>query len=173
LGISLSAPTLLSEQHETAAFACGQDHLDDWLKRRALPNQRTGASRCYVIADGQTVIAYYALASGALASRSATGKIRRNMPDPIPMAILGRLAIDSAFQVKGLGRALFRDAALRVLSAAGSIGIRGLLVHAISDEAVTFYKALGLDSLPSEPRTLMVTLADLQAALDGHSLLKP
>jgi len=81
------------------------------------------------------------------------------------MAILGRLAIDTAFQGKGLGRALFRDAALRILAAADSLGIRGLIVHAISDEAVAFYQALGMKAAPAEPRTLMITLAELQAAL--------
>lgn len=86
------------------------------------------------------------------------------MPDPIPMAILGRLVIDSTSQGKGLGRALFRDAAMRVFAAADTIGIRGLMIHAISDDAVAFYSALGLEGSPSEPRILMITLADLSAA---------
>jgi GNAT superfamily N-acetyltransferase len=161
----LSAPVPLLAEHDTAAFSCGHPSLDEWLKRRGLPNQKAGASRTYVVAEDRRVVAYYALASGALACTAATGKLRRNMPDPIPVAILGRLAIDRGFQGRGLGRALFRDAALRVLSAAETIGIRGLLVHAISDEAAAFYRALGLEGTVSEPRTLMVTLADLQAAL--------
>jgi GNAT superfamily N-acetyltransferase len=161
----LSPPAPLSAEHDVSAFACGHPGLDDWLKRRALANQKAGASRTYVASGDHRVVAYYALASGALACTAATGKLRRNMPDPIPMAILGRLAIDSAFQGKGFGRALFRDAALRVLSAAETIGIRGLIVHAISDEAAAFYRALGLDASPAEPRTLMITLAELQAAL--------
>jgi GNAT superfamily N-acetyltransferase len=163
--MSLSAPTLLLVEHDTALFSCGHASLDEWLKRRALSNQKAGASRTYVVIEANRVIAYYALASGALTSTLATGKLKRNMPDPIPMAILGRLAITQGFQGKGLGRALFRDAALRVLSAAETIGIRGLLVHAISDEAAAFYNALGLEPSISEPRTMMVTLADLHAAL--------
>ena len=131
--MKLSPPAPLSAEHDVSAFACGHLSLDDWLKRRALANLKAGASRTYVVVEDRRVVAYYALASGALACAAATGKLRRNMPDPIPMAILGRLAIDSAFQGKGLGRALFRDAALRVLSAADLIGIRGLLVHAISE----------------------------------------
>jgi GNAT superfamily N-acetyltransferase len=111
------------------------------------------------------VVAYYALASGALACAHATGRLRRNMPDPIPMAILARLAIDASAQGRGLGRALFRDAALRVLSAAGAIGIRGLLAHAISDDAAAFYRAIGMASAPGDARTMMVTLAELRAAL--------
>ncbi len=163
--MSLSAPTPLLDEHDTALFSCGHASLDDWLKRRALPNQKAGASRTYVVSEGDRIVAYYALASGAMACAAATGKLKRNMPDPVPMAILGRLAIDSAFQGKGLGRALFRDAALRVLSAADAIGILGLLVHAISDEAAAFYGALGMEASALEPRTLMVTLAELRAAL--------
>lgn len=161
----LSAPAPLSAEHDVSAFACGHSSLDDWLKRRALANQKAGASRTYVVSEDRRVVAYYALASGALACMAATGKLRRNMPDPIPIAILGRLAIDSAFQGRGLGRALFRDAALRILSAADAIGIRGLIVHAISDDAAAFYRALGLEVSPAEPRTLMITLSELRAAL--------
>jgi GNAT superfamily N-acetyltransferase len=86
------------------------------------------------------------------------------MPDPIPVVVLGRLAIDRAYQGQGLGRALFRDANLRVLQAADIIGVRGLLVDAISEEAKVFYLALGMSPSPLDPMTLMVTLADLKAA---------
>lgn len=161
----LSPPVPLHAEHVVSGFVCGHPSLDDWLKRRALANQKAGVSRTYVVTYDHRVVAYYALASGALACTAATGKLKRNMPDPTPMAILGRLAIDTAFQGKGLGRALFRDAALRVLSAAGTIGIRGLIVHAISDDVAAFYRALGLDASPAEPRTLMITLAELLAAL--------
>ena len=162
---TLTAPSVLEASHEMADFMCGHDSLDDWLKRRALDNQASGASRTYVVCSGQQVIAYYALASGALACSEATGKLRRNMPDPIPVAILARLAIDVRFQNRGLGRALFRDAALRILAAAETIGIRGLLVHAISADAAAFYQALGLSPSPSNSRTLMVPLAELRQAL--------
>ena len=88
------------------------------------------------------------------------------MPDPVPVAVLGRLAIAKAYQGKGVGRALFRDAALRVLGAAASIGIRRLLVHGISDDGRAFYLSLGLAESPLDPMTLMATVADLMAALD-------
>ncbi len=90
------------------------------------------------------------------------------MPDPIPVAVLGRLAIESAYRSKGIGRALFRDAALRVLHAAGSIGIRGIVVHALSEDAKAFYLALGFDPSPAGPMTLMVTLPDLTAVEPSH-----
>ena len=87
------------------------------------------------------------------------------MPDPILVIVLTRLAISRSHQGKGLGRALFQDAARRVVHAAQTIGIRGLLVHAISDEAKAFYLRLGLELSPIEPMTLMTTVADLRAAL--------
>ncbi len=84
------------------------------------------------------IIAYYALASGAVKQPEAPGRFRRNMPDPIPVDVLGRLAIDGAHQGRGIGRALVRDAGLRLLNAAEILGIRGVLVHAISDDALNF-----------------------------------
>ena len=103
--------------------------------------------------------------SGGVQIAGATGRFRRNMPDPIPVVVRGRLAVGSAYQKKGVGRALFRDAALRVLHAADSIGIRGILVHAISEDAKAFYLALGFEPSPLDPMTLMITLGDLRAAI--------
>ena len=108
---------------------------------------------------------YYALASSAVAPVLTPGRFRRNMPDPIPVVVLARLAVARSHQGRGLGRALFQDAALRVISAADSIGIRGMLVHAISAEAKTFYLQLGLEVSPLEPMTLMTTLIDLRTAV--------
>jgi GNAT superfamily N-acetyltransferase len=87
------------------------------------------------------------------------------MPDPVAVVLLGRLAVDRAYQGQGIGRALFRDAAMRVSRAAGTIGIRGIVVHAISEEAKKFYLALGFDPSPLDPMTLLVTLADIRATL--------
>jgi GNAT superfamily N-acetyltransferase len=154
----------LANDHVLEGFDCGVAPLDDWLKRRARPNSASGASHTYVACEGDKVVAYYALAAGAVAPAASPGRFRRNMPDPIPVVVLGRLAIDRAYPGQGLGRALFRDASLRVLQAAGIIGVRGLLVDAISEEAKVFYLALGMSPSPLDPMTLMVTLADLKAA---------
>jgi len=160
----LSPPELLTEDHQLESFASVELTLDEWLRRRALANRASGASRTYVIADGGRVIGYYALASGAIAQTHVTGRFRRDMPEPIPVVILARLAVDRSQQGRGLGRALFRDAARRVLNAADTIGIRGIVVHAISDEARRFYVALGFDPCPRDSMTLVVTLADIRAA---------
>ena len=159
----LTAPQPLNNAHELNEFSSGATSPDDWLKKRARPNQVSGASRTFVVAVDHRVVGYYALASGAITVGSSVGRFRRNMPDPIPVAVLGRLAIDHSQQGKGLGRALFRDCALRVAHAADTIGIRGIVVHAISEQAKAFYLALGFDVSPSEPMTLMVTLGDIRS----------
>jgi GNAT superfamily N-acetyltransferase len=162
---SLQPPRPLADDHDVAAFQSGEFPLDDWLKRRARGNQASGASRTFVLCQDVRVIAYYALASGAIAVEAAPGRFRRNMPSPILVAVLARLAVDKEWQGRGIGRALFRDAAHRVAQAADSIGIRGIVVHAISEQAKSFYLALGFDPSPLEPMTLMVTLADIRATL--------
>lgn len=159
-----AAPVPLAVHHDTASFSCGTGSLDDWLKRHALKNQAQGASRTYVLSDGVRVVAYYALASGAVTVAAATGRFRRNMPDPIPVVVLGRLAVDSALQGKGFGRALVRDAGLRVIQSADLIGIRGMMVQALSGEAKGFYEKVGFEPSPLDPMMLMITLADLRAA---------
>lgn len=162
--MTLSAPVPLADHHELAEFNSGVAELDDWLVKRARSNQASGASRTFVLCESNRVVGYYALASGAVTQAEAPGKIRRNMPDPIPFAVLGRLAIDTAHQGNGVGRAMVRDAGFRLLQAAEVLGIRGLLVHAISEEAKAFYLALGFTPSPLDPMMLMVTLRDLSAA---------
>ncbi|MFM2449654.1 MAG: hypothetical protein RIS44_2104 [Pseudomonadota bacterium] len=161
----LSHPEPLTASHGLADFDCTEPSLNDWLKRRAWQNQVSGATRTFVAADEGRVRAYYALASSAVAPAAALGRFRRNMPDPIPVVVLARLAVHREHQGQGLGRALFQDAALRVIHAADAIGIRGLIVHALSDPAKRFYEQLGLQQSPLDPLVLMTTVADLKAAL--------
>jgi GNAT superfamily N-acetyltransferase len=163
--MTLTAPHPIDDDHEMGAFDSGVPILDDWLRRRARANQASGASRTYVVCENRRVVAYYALASGGIDINAAPGRVRRNMPDPVPIAVLGRLAIERTHQGRGLGRALVQDASRRVLQAADIIGIRGIIVHAISAEAEAFYLALGFEISPIQPMTLMATLSDLRAAL--------
>jgi len=163
--VTITAPEPLSDRHQIGEFASGVASLDDWLKRRAYKNQAADASRIFVACEAAKVIGYYALASGGVEIAAAPGRFRRNMPEPIPVVVLGRLAVSHSHKGQGLGRALFRDSAKRVLHAADSIGIRGILVHAISEDAKAFYIALGFEPSPLEPMTLMVTLADLRGTL--------
>jgi predicted N-acetyltransferase YhbS len=163
--MTVTAPEPLTAHHDVQSFMSGVESLDHRLKNRALKNQTTGASRTFVTCDDRRVLAYYALASSAVTVGAASGRFRRNMPDPIPVVVLGRLAVDHSSQGHGVGRALVRDAGLRVIQAADIIGIRGMIVHALSAEAKAFYERVGFELSPLDPMMLMVTLADLKASL--------
>ena len=157
--MALQAPILLTATHGLADFDSGVASLDDWLRRRALANQLSGASRVYVVTtEDDRVVGYYALASGALAHVDAPGRLKRNMTDPIPMAIPGRLAVDRSMQGRGLGVALLQDAVLRVRQAASIVGIRGMLVHAISEEARAFYEHHGFIAATTNPLMLFLPI---------------
>jgi len=163
--MGLTVPALLADHHKLDEFRSGVPALDDWLLRRARANQIAGASRVFVTCDSDRVVGYYALASSAIACGDATGRMRRNMPDPIPVVVLARLAVDADYQGRKIGRGLMRDAAMRVLAAAGQIGIRGLVVHAISEDAKAFYLNFGLLPSPTNELTLMIPIGDLEANL--------
>ncbi|HKU24895.1 MAG TPA: GNAT family N-acetyltransferase [Candidatus Sulfotelmatobacter sp.] len=158
--VQFSAPEKLTASHDVSPFECGEPALDSWLRKRALQNEETGASRTYVLRAGQEIAGYYALATGAIAHAEAAGRVRRNMPDPVPVIILGRLAIASKFQGRGIGAALLRDAVLRIVQVAEIAGIRAILVHAISDQAKRFYEKHGFIPSPADPMTLMITVAE-------------
>ena len=159
---SLRAPEKLSPEHDLAAFGSGEVVLDEWLRRRAAQNEASGASRTYVICAGKIVAGYYSLAVGATTHEHVPGRIKRNMPDPIPVMILGRLAVDKTFQRKGIGTGLLKDAVLRTMQAGEIAGIRALLVHAISDAAKRCYEAYGFITSPLDPMTVMITLAEAE-----------
>lgn len=158
---TLQAPTPLAEQHRLADFRCTEPALDDWLKQRARRNQQDGASRCYVVCAGADVVGYYALAAGAVSHAYATGGVRRNMPDPIPVAVLGRLAVHADWAGQGIGAGLLKDAVLRSLRLSKELGIRALLCHALQEDAKQFYLHHGFVESPIEPLTVMLNLAKL------------
>ena len=161
----VDAPEHLTASHDVSEFDSGEPELDEWLRRRALANEATGASRTYVISASGRVVGYYALASGAVAQAEAPGRVRRNMPNPVPVMVLGRLAVDREWQGRGLGRGLLRDAILRTLQAAKIGGIRAILVHAISERARGFYLDCGFRASPIHSMTLMITIADAEKGL--------
>ena len=155
------APRPIEDADQVDLFSCGEDSLDDWLSRRAKRSEVDGASRTYVtLADGSTVAGYYCLVAAALTRDSATGRARRNMPEPIPCFLLGRLAVDRRHQGVGLGAALLRDAIRRSLAAAEVLGARLLLVHAIDDQARSFYEHFDFEPSPSDPMHLLLVLDD-------------
>lgn len=164
-GTSFAAPAPIASGHDFADFSSGEPFLDDWLKRRALKNHAMGASRCFVLCKGATVIGYYSLSAGAISHEAAPKAMRRNMPDPLPVLLLGRLAIDKRFHNQGLGRALLRDAMLRAVSVASDTGVFAILIHALSEQAKRFYLSRGFVESPLEPMTLVMTLDTVRSVL--------
>lgn len=154
----LTPPSLLSEIHRLSGFCSGVDTLDEWLIRRAWKNQQSGASRTFVVCSGEQVVAYYSLSTGSVERAAATGALARNMPDPIPVIVLARLAVDQRLRGRRLGAGLLRDAMLRTVRVADDVGVRALLVHAISEEARAFYLSYGFQPSPMDPMTLFLSM---------------
>jgi GNAT superfamily N-acetyltransferase len=163
--LRLSPPTPISSDHQFLDFDSTEPSLDEWLKKRALKNQQSGASRCFVVSNGIKVVGYYTLSAGAISHEAVTKAMRRNMPDPLPVLLLGRLAIDKHYHNKGLGSALLRDALLRSVHVASDAGIFAILIHAISDQAKQFYLSRGFIESPLQPMTLMMTLETVRHIL--------
>lgn len=159
MNVQLSVLQSLAATHLLDGFNCGESSLDDWLRRRALTNHLNGASRTFVVVDpDQCVFGYYALAAGAVAHQDATSAIRRNMPDPVPVMVLARLAVDARVRGTKLGVALLQDAVTRVRSVAENAGVRALLVHALNERAKQFYEYYGFRASPIDSMTLMLPL---------------
>lgn len=157
--MSLSAPQALAASHKLDDFDCGKPVLNQWLQRRVLANHIAGASRTFVIADAQArVQGYYALAAGAVMHEAATGSVRRNMPDPVPVMVLARLALDKRMHGQGIGPALLRDAVLRSIAVSEQAGVRALLAHALDEDARDFYLHFGFNVSPLQPMTVMLVL---------------
>ena len=156
---NLHAPTPLRPTHRFDDFDSGVSLLDDWLRKRALNNQASGASRTFVVCtDDDEVAGYYCLSAGSVIHAIAPKPLRRNMPDPIPVVVMGRLAIDKRYHRMGLGSGLLKDAVLRTLNSAETLGITAILVHAISEDAKNFYLANGFVESPTQPLTLCLAL---------------
>lgn len=160
--MNLNNPVLLTQVHQVNSFSCGESVLDDWLKRRALANNVSGASRTFVVVDDDCqVMGYYALAAGAVTHQESTRAIRQNMPNPVPVMVLGRLAVDVRAQGIKLGAALLRDAVERCVLVSQNAGVRAMLVHALNDQARKFYEYYGFKAAPSHPMTLMLQMNQL------------
>lgn len=161
----LIPPAPLTPLHDLADFQSGEPSLDEWLRRRALKNMAAGASRCFVLCAGTAVVGYYSLSAGAIGHDTAPKAMRRNMPDPLPILLLGRLAVDKRYHNQGLGRALVRNAMMRGLNIAGNAGVFAILVHALSDQARQFYLSRGFVASPLQPMTLLMTLETIRSIL--------
>jgi GNAT superfamily N-acetyltransferase len=159
-----SAPVLLTEAHDSSTFDSGEIVLDEWLRNRAWNNLQAAASRTYVVCPSasQRIAAFFSLSMGQILAQDTTGAMRRNMPQFIPAVVLGRLAIDRAFQGHGLGSALLTNVVERALRASQEVSARLIIVHAISPAAEAFYLHHGFTRLPVDTPTLALDLVKMQ-----------
>lgn len=162
--LAIAPPAALDPSHDTSVFDCNKPPLTDWLRFQAIKNEGKG-SRTYVVCEGKRVIGYYAIAAGAVERDRAAPNISRNMPDPIPVFVIGRLAVDRTYWGKGVGEGLLKDALKRALNASREIGARAVLVHAIDDDAAGFYLQYKFKPFPTDARTLYLPIAHIVAAL--------
>jgi len=158
--MGIAAPCPITSTHDVSSFDCGDTTLNHWLQHRAIKNENNGASRTFVVCDEETIIGYYSLAVGAIARDDSARKVRRNMPDPIPIMVLGRLAVDVSCQGKHIGTGMLKDAIQRTIIVAEQAGIRALLVHALSEKAKNFYLHCGFHESVTNDMTLMITLGE-------------
>jgi len=165
-GAQLSPPEPIAAEHDLSAFECGEPALDDWLQQRALKNE-SRFSRTWVVCEGKPVVAYYCIAAGAVERAAAPGKLRRNAPDSIPVAILGRLAVTRSHAGQGLGADLLADALRRIAVASASIAIAAVLVQAKDERARRFYlRCAEFIEFPQDSRTLFLPIETVVAAFD-------
>lgn len=163
--IALTPPAPITADLELENFDSGEPSLNEWLKKRALKSHAAGASRCFVLCAGADIIGYYSLSAGAISHEAAPKAMRRNMPNPLPILLLGRLAVDKRYHNQGIGQALLRDAMVRSMNVSGNAGVFALLVHALSDQAKQFYLSRGFVESPLKPMTLFMTLETVRAIL--------
>ncbi|BBX95719.1 GNAT family N-acetyltransferase [Mycobacterium lacus] len=158
-------PRPISEADEAATFDSGERSLDDYLRKRALATHVAGASRCFVTCRDRRVVGFYAVAWASVERGAGAGGVRRNMPDPVPVILLTRLAVDRKERGKGLGKHLLRDAIARCVGVAEQVGVRAMLVHALHDEARSFYLHFEFEPSPTDPLHLMLSMKDARALI--------
>jgi GNAT superfamily N-acetyltransferase len=165
----ISAPEPLGPDHAIQHFDCARPSLNDWLKKKAIKAQKIGGSaRTYVVcAPVPRVIGYYALAAGSVNREDAPRKLKRNMPEAIPVVLIGRIAVDLEFKGQGVGSGLLKDARQRIVRAAKEIGVKAILVHALDEQARDFYLRHGFYESPTSDLTLMVTIEEVQKVIEA------
>ena len=154
----ISAPERLTANHQTDDFDCGTASLNEWLRHRAVKNELSHGSRTYVVCENTRVVGYYALAAGGVARAEATSRIKKNMPDPIPALVLGRLAVDYRWQNRNIGQGLLKDALARSINVSEQVGARVLIVHVLNEKAEAFYRKYGFVKKGITSNTLMLPL---------------
>ena len=164
-----SRPEPLRGKHDLGDFRCGEESLDSWLHRYSRHAEAAGSARVFVTTDGARIVGYYALTVGQVEPGEATERLRKGQPrgSSVPVAILARLAVDTAHQGRGLGQSLLQDALLRCAAAARAVGIRALIVHA-HEQAADFYARFGFEPSPTDSLHLVMLMKDVARFLEEH-----
>lgn len=168
--LALSPPEPLNADHDIDPFDCGEAELNSWLKAWGRRAAEANTARTFVICRGATrVVGYFTLSAGAVAHGEDTQRaprgLRHNAPDPVPVIVLGRLAVDKSEQGRGLGGALVAEAMRRSAQASVVIGARALIVHALDDGLVSMYEGFGFKCFGKLSRTLYLSTRTLRDAL--------
>jgi len=152
---------------------CGKNSLDLFIRRHALINQRADSSQTYVVHQGNVVMGYYSLVFSAAKQEDAPVSIQAAMPAkyPVPVMLFARFAVDRKLQGRGIGTSLLKDAFLRTAEASEIGGLAAILVDAIDDKMVTFYRNYGFRECPGADRKLMIAMKDVRAHLSGAVIL--
>jgi len=169
---AFGSPRALDVGDRFVTFDCGEASLNEWLRSRALKNEATGASRTFVTVEAESgqVAGYYCLSAGSLALEDAPGRVKRNMPSPIPVILIGRLAVDKRFTGRGLGASLLQDAVLKGVEASRIVGARAFIVDALNEDAERFYRRFGFEPMPPAAKRAMFLLAsDAEATIASIS----
>lgn len=162
------SPRAIAATDSYASFDCSEPSLNNWLTKRAVRNENAGASRTFVSVDPDSgdVAGYYCLSASSLLREDAPGSIGRNMPDPIPVILIGRLAVDERFKGNGLGASLLQHAILKGVEASRIIGARAVIVDALNDAAEGFYTRFGFARMPpASERAMYLLLKDAEATI--------
>ena len=164
----ITGPEPLGAHHDVSRFDSGVESLDAWLRSKGRLNEAKGGARTYVVCEGARVVAFYSLAAGSVERRRVSSRVGRSMPEPIPVILLGQLAVDLDYQGRGLGGDLIVDAGRRAMAAADLIGARAIIVQALDDEARNFYERFGFRWFSDrEPLMLLLRISELRAAFWG------
>jgi GNAT superfamily N-acetyltransferase len=164
------SPRVLDAGDRFATFDCGEPPLNDWIRSRALKNEATGASRTFVSieAGSGAVAGYYCLSAGSLALEEAPGRVKRTMPSPVPIILIGRLAVAEVFKGRGLGASLLQDALLKGIEASRILGARAFIVDALDSNAERFYEKFGFTLMPpASKRAMYLLVKDAEATVAG------
>lgn len=161
------APRGISSEDRLDSFDCGKPPLNDYLREHALTNEGKTARTYVILSSAGEVAAYFSLATGSVLREKVPGKVRHGLPNPTPIMVLGRLAVDLRHERRGLGKAMLRQALLKTAEVSKIAGLRALIVHAIDDDALNFYvrQNVGFQIFPSGGKTLFLPVETILAAL--------